>query len=316
TDEFTVTVTPVNDPPFPPEGLDDVEIDEDPDPRRIDLADLDEIFYDPDGDRLTYEVTSALRELNMDIDDRWNILFFAPDENFHISEGTDIIITADDSELTCDLHFSVVIDSVNDLPTDFELLTPAYGAYATSSPTVLFAWEESTDEADHSTITYALVLSFNDEEHWFRDIEETRIFVAREDLSVDVNDTTDIEWWVYAYDGIDSLRCETPFWLLVAPLSVNGVNETALPTELTLGPVYPNPFNASTTIKYGLPQATDVLLAVYDIYGRRAATLIDRSQQAGFYSAILGSENLVSGMYIIRIVTKDGILTRKVILVR
>lgn len=46
---------------------------------------------------------------------------------------------------------------------------------------------------------------------------------------------------------------------------------------------YPNPFNPTTTIRYGLPEASDVSLIVNDVTGREVSTLVSHSQAAGWY---------------------------------
>ncbi|MBU1650849.1 T9SS type A sorting domain-containing protein, partial [bacterium] len=53
-----------------------------------------------------------------------------------------------------------------------------------------------------------------------------------------------------------------------------GINQN-LPDDFALLGAYPNPFNPTSTIRYALPEAGKVTLAVYDISGRLVATLAD-----------------------------------------
>ena len=48
-----------------------------------------------------------------------------------------------------------------------------------------------------------------------------------------------------------------------------------LPARLVLGENYPNPFNPKTTVRFDLPQAGRVELAVFDLGGRKVATLVN-----------------------------------------
>lgn len=70
---------------------------------------------------------------------------------------------------------------------------------------------------------------------------------------------------------------------------------------INLSANYPNPFNPSTTIKYGLSEQARVNLTVYNIIGRRVATLVSTSQQAGFYEVNFDGQGLASGLYIARL---------------
>jgi hypothetical protein len=84
---------------------------------------------------------------------------------------------------------------------------------------------------------------------------------------------------------------------------------------------YPNPFNPSTTIRYTLPKSEFVTLKVYDILGRKVATLVNERQTAGEKSLLwngrdrLGKE-LSSGIYIYQIQASDFIKSRKMVLLR
>lgn len=86
--------------------------------------------------------------------------------------------------------------------------------------------------------------------------------------------------------------------------------EADLPTEFALSQNYPNPFNPSTTIRYALPEDANVRLRVYDIAGRLVKTLIQGTQNAGYYYVMWdGTDNAgkatASGIYIYELVAGD-----------
>ena len=69
---------------------------------------------------------------------------------------------------------------------------------------------------------------------------------------------------------------------------------------------YPNPFNPKTTIRFDLPEAQDVKLVVYDITGRKIATLVDDAFDAGYHTVDWYGRDeqgveLASGVYFYRI---------------
>jgi len=91
---------------------------------------------------------------------------------------------------------------------------------------------------------------------------------------------------------------------------------SGIPDQFTLEQNYPNPFNPATTIQYGLPEAGKVSLEVFDMTGRRVATLVDESKSAGWHNVTFDASNLASGMYIYRIQSGAFVNTRKLILVK
>ncbi len=90
----------------------------------------------------------------------------------------------------------------------------------------------------------------------------------------------------------------------------------ALPTAYALDQNYPNPFNPATVIAYALPRAGHVSLVVYDIAGRRVATLLDEDQPAGFKTFRWDPRDLPSGVYVYRLNAEDYTQTRRMMLVR
>lgn len=94
------------------------------------------------------------------------------------------------------------------------------------------------------------------------------------------------------------------------------ISESDVPVEFSLEQNYPNPFNPTTAISYQLPAYSRVNLSVYDIHGRRVATLINETQSAGTYSVDFHAGPLPSGVYIARLQTEMGAINRKMLLVK
>lgn len=89
-----------------------------------------------------------------------------------------------------------------------------------------------------------------------------------------------------------------------------------IPRKVQLQPNYPNPFNPTTRITYELPRASEVQLTVYNIAGRKVATLVDGRRRAGTHAVTFDGQNLASGLYIYRLQTGNYSLSRKMLLVK
>jgi hypothetical protein len=86
----------------------------------------------------------------------------------------------------------------------------------------------------------------------------------------------------------------------------------SIPSEMTLGPAYPNPFNATLTISFALPQAQDISLTAYDILGRQAAVLAHGRYSEGIHRLQWSSQNIGTGIYFLRLQSASQTLTMKV----
>ena len=90
----------------------------------------------------------------------------------------------------------------------------------------------------------------------------------------------------------------------------------ALPSEYALSPNAPNPFSSSTEIRFALPEAAAVRLAVYDVTGREVAVLAEGSFPAGEHGATWRPAGLSSGVYLVRLEAGPFVSTRRMLLVR
>jgi len=122
----------------------------------------------------------------------------------------------------------------------------------------------------------------------------------------------------YAITAVDSAGNESPAGY---PGVTTDVGQSPLPDRWSLGQNVPNPFNPSTTISFTVPQGGGhVTLTVFDVVGRRVATLLDRRVNGGVRSVSWDGHDrsggeVASGVYFYRLITPVGEFTRKMTLV-
>ncbi|MDZ7721563.1 MAG: FlgD immunoglobulin-like domain containing protein [candidate division KSB1 bacterium] len=95
----------------------------------------------------------------------------------------------------------------------------------------------------------------------------------------------------------------------------------AHPGAFKLFPNYPNPFNPETTLPFVLPDRMQIRITVHDITGRRVKTLLQGYQPAGHHHIVWdgtdrSGRKASSGIYFIRIQTKEWNQMQKVVLVK
>lgn len=87
------------------------------------------------------------------------------------------------------------------------------------------------------------------------------------------------------------------------PFSGTGVDESAadVPTAFVSASNSPNPFNPSTTIRYTLSVTGTVRVEVFDILGRKVATLAEGVRDVGEHAILWNAAGLPSGIYFCRV---------------
>ena len=93
-------------------------------------------------------------------------------------------------------------------------------------------------------------------------------------------------------------------------------SNAGLPKNYSLSDNYPNPFNPTTVIKYELPESGMVELLVFDLLGRKVATLVDEYVTKGKHQIVFEASNLSSGIYIYRLKVGDFLQTKKMTLIK
>ena len=82
-----------------------------------------------------------------------------------------------------------------------------------------------------------------------------------------------------------------------------------LPETSALAQNYPNPFNPSTEIVYYLDESGPVRLEVFDMAGKRIATLVEAVLPQGEHRARFDAGGLPTGTYIYRLTIGNGTQT-------
>jgi hypothetical protein len=100
-----------------------------------------------------------------------------------------------------------------------------------------------------------------------------------------------------------------------------GDDPMPMPEATFLAQNWPNPFNPSTTISFGLKSGGHVSLRIFDAAGRLVTTLVDESRTAGDYTVEWNGKAgngmpAASGIYFYRLKTTEFEETKKMVLLR
>jgi hypothetical protein len=92
--------------------------------------------------------------------------------------------------------------------------------------------------------------------------------------------------------------------------------EMAIPTEFVMHGAYPNPFNPTTTFSFALPEASQVMLNVYNLNGQMVQTVIDGMRGVGSHSVTYDASHLSSGVYLYQITAGEYSASGKMVLMK
>ncbi|MFH1734085.1 MAG: Omp28-related outer membrane protein [bacterium] len=155
---------------------------------------------------------------------------------------------------------------------------------------------------------------------------------------------------IYTYDGQGTsagLRCETENSRFVYfPLAFEAVSTTtftnsrseilqlcldwitspvavepqevspAIPADLALAGIYPNPFNPTTDLLFDIPAAGLVLLEVYDLQGKLVERLMGKTLEPGQYKLTWNASQHSSGVYVVQLRSNGISATTKAVLLK
>ena len=114
------------------------------------------------------------------------------------------------------------------------------------------------------------------------------------------------------YTFVDKLSNAGKYFYRLKQIDFGGKYEYSQTVELNWSPFttykleqnFPNPFNPTTTIGFGIPEKGNVRLSVLNILGEEIKVLLNEEKEAGYHSIDFNASDLPSGVYFYKITSK------------
>ncbi len=272
-----------------------------------------DILYSNDGGG-NFNQTLALDEPN-DGSFSWSVVQAAtPTARIKVVARDPGLLSAED---VSDANFTV--GPPPSAAPEMDLLGPNGGEVIDATTTALITWSASDDIAVTGVdlelsldggATYPIVIATNE--------ANDGTFT----WSVDDVSTTQARIRATAKDANFQTDAETSAADFTIVLGVTGVTPPAsVPDRLFLAPSIPEPFRDEALVRFGLPRATTVDLAVYSVEGRMIRRLASGAMPAGTWERSWdgrdgSGDRVPSGLYFLKLATQEGTFTQRITFVR
>ncbi|MBT6942607.1 MAG: T9SS type A sorting domain-containing protein [Candidatus Marinimicrobia bacterium] len=282
---------------------------------------------DANDDAITYSAVSDTNAVTVSVSSA--TLTLTPNANWH--GVATIKAYASDGSYKDSTTFKLTVTPVQDAPTAFEWVSSALETINITktnlTDTYELKWSESED-VDGDTIdylVYAKIGVYPAEE--VEEITDTTFQLIYEEIlehvfeGSPVNGAT-VSLNVKATDGIDTVDVTGDNRVIYVNryeyLSTEG---EGVPVEFALHENYPNPFNPTTTLRFDLPEVSDITLTIYNMLGQRVKTFNMNDTPAGFHSIKWNATNdygdpVGAGVYLYQLRANQYVKTRKMVLLK
>ena len=225
--------------------------------------------------------------------------------------------------------------ALNAAPGSFSLTTPPDGHVSIIRPenidgSQIFAWSLSADpNGQPVSYTVSWTATVNGTTVSIdQDTSGRAVMVPLSDIydvldENGVEDTLGFSWNVVSTDGqLMTEASNGPRYVIFdIGYMLSSDEELGVPDVFALHQNYPNPFNPVTTIRYDVPEQSNVSVDIYNVLGQKVAELVNNTHQPGFYSVSWDGTNtmgsaLGSGMYFYRIDAENFTAVKKLLLVK
>jgi len=314
---FKLTVTPVDD----IAAVQDVTIDEDKSAK----VTLTSTFTGT----TTFTAVSDTNAVTTSVSS--STLTLTPITNWH--GVANIKAYASDGSSKDSTSFKLTITPVQDAPTSFEWVSSALDTINITktnlADTYTLQWGVSTDAADGDSITYLLYAGTGaSPKEEVYDTTSTSLpipyqeFLQKTFEQIPMLSRATVRFSVYAYDGTDSVKVTGDDRVVfVNRYEYLSTESEGIPTEFALHENYPNPFNPTTTLRFDLPEVTDVTVTIFNMLGQKVKTFNMQSTPAGYHSIKWDATNdygdpVGAGVYLFQLRANQFVKTKKMVLLK
>ncbi len=192
-------------------------------------------------------------------------------------------------------------------------VTPVFLPFSNVQSGIQLAWQPPVEpDVEYYNLYRGTVAGFNPASVTPTKVKDTKF--VDQNIS---NGTT----YYYRLEAVDASGNKSPLTAEAMHQANDVIENGGVPTDFALNQNFPNPFNPSTTIKFGIPQNEHVRVTVYTISGVEIKTLVDASMGAGNYSVVwdgtnAAGEHVASGMYLYRIHAGSFTSVKKMVMLK
>jgi len=273
---------------------------------------------DPDGDTVKFQLVSGPTGATVSTS---GFLQWRP--NFRQSGSHALEIAISDDSLRTVLSTNIQVVNVNHMPSLPQLVQPAETdtVAINSSRPIFFVWTKSYDEDADDSLRYILRIKGESLDTTVTGIRDTSIGL---NLRPRLQAGAVYSSLISVSDGWVRLATPTSSSFRTSPAVVPKEIGVAAPRVFSLEHNFPNPFNPTTVIRFGIPERSYVKLTVWNMLGEQVQVLVSEEKESGIHESLFRAENLPSGVYLVKLEAhpvmgtdrKDFISTKKMILVK
>jgi len=259
-----------------------------------------------------------------------SMLTLAPDPNWY--GEANYTVSASDGYAASSTSLNLTVTAVNDAPAAFDWVSTASDTIKISqsnlTDTYELKWSESKDvEGDAiDYLLYAQIGVYPAEEVY--DTTSTSVQITYEEFLEPVFELfpmlpgATVRFSLLASDGKDTIKVTGDDRILfVNRYDYLSIAAEGIPLEFALHENYPNPFNPTTTLRFDLPEVSDITLIIYNMLGQKVRTFDYQNTSAGYHSVTWDATNdlgqqVGAGVYLYQLQTKNFVKTRKMVLLK
>ena len=161
-------------------------------------------------------------------------------------------------------------------------------------------------------------ITFNCDFIVFEPMEGAIEYEQEVDIVATIN-AEEIEPGHYEYELI--INNDTPVSPIIVPVVIDvlgfeGDLEPDIPDDFIMSEPYPNPFNSTASVRFGLPRDSYTVLHLFDINGRRVGSLGEGDYSPGWHRVMIDAADLPTGLYFVMMEAGDFRAVRRALLVR